>query len=40
MAHGVGIDIIEVNRIEKLITSSDRFKQRIYTQCPFPMSKS
>lgn len=32
MAHGVGIDIIEVNRIEKLITSSDRFKQRIYTQ--------
>ena len=32
MAHGVGIDIIEVSRIKKLITSSDRFKQRIYTQ--------
>jgi holo-[acyl-carrier protein] synthase len=32
MAHGVGIDIIEVSRIEKLISSSNRFKQRIYTQ--------
>lgn len=32
MAQGVGIDIIEVNRIEKLIKDSGRFKQRIYTK--------
>ena len=32
MAVGVGVDIIEVKRIEKLITNSNRFKLRVYTE--------
>jgi len=32
MIVGIGTDIIEVNRIEKLLSKQERFKERIFTQ--------
>jgi holo-[acyl-carrier protein] synthase len=32
MIYGIGVDILEVGRIEKLISNTPRFKQRVFTQ--------
>ncbi|MGV8146105.1 MAG: holo-ACP synthase [Alkaliphilus sp.] len=33
MIKGIGIDIIEVSRIEKALVKNERFLQRIFTDC-------